>query len=74
MHAVRKADGAESLLELPADASTSDHVLVLVGDPEKGLECADLSLKLAPEADQQPGTNVVSVIPKDEAGDAIDVT
>jgi hypothetical protein len=71
--AIRKSGATESLLELPVDASTSDHVLVLVGDPEKKLECADLSIKLLPEADGQPRINVLSAIPKDEQGGDVDI-
>lgn len=71
--AIRKAAATDSLLEVPLDASAADHVLVLCGDPEKGLEYADLSVKLAPEADQQPRINVVSAIPADEAGGPVDV-
>jgi len=71
--AFKKPQGAANLLELPVDAADKDHVLVLLGDPDKTLDIADLVVKPAPGAEGKTSINILSAIPKEDAGDDIDV-
>jgi len=71
--AIKKAEGTDSLLELPVDASSQDHILVVLGDPDKKLDVADLPVKAVLATVGKSSINILSVIPKDDAGDDIDV-
>jgi len=71
--AVRKAEGTASLLEVPLNTTETDHVLALVGDPDKKVDFVDLGIKITPETNGQPRISVLSAIPKDDAGDDIDI-
>ena len=70
---IRAMGGAENLLEVTLDPTTTNHVLVLNGDPEKALYCADLAINAVPYPDDQPRINILNAIPRSFDAEAADI-
>ena len=70
---IRKQNSTEELLGLPVDTTENNHVVVVMGDTNQGLDYADLPMNIAPPSNGQPQLGLVSLIPKDVVGDDVDI-